>query len=282
MSMTLSLPERFARAYPPDRPPRGESNWLLFRGEDVVVSEYGSTVEVLRAIDVEALVDAPVTELAYLGILDGTPCIAGAIPPDAHLAEGLRTMDLRSLFDHLDPDLYAVAGYGYQLLRWRRASRFCAFCGGATQPVDGEWGRRCGACNHVAYPHVSSRVAILSLADRRLEGPAKCLSRNAFYDRRSSQGSEARSPAVAGGCSQEARHGQDRDLELGAQPDQAEPASAPPALGLPGLLALVHSLRRARRRARPFPAVQGLDPRGAGPRPGRQSGSSPTLGTRTG
>lgn len=183
MNMTLTLPDGFVRAYPPERAPRGESHWLLFRGEDVVVSECGSTVEVLRATDVEALVDAPVTELAYLGLLEGMPCIAGAIAPDAHLAEGLRTMDLRSLFEHLDPDLYAVAGYGYQILRWRRASRFCAFCGGATEPVEGEWGRRCGACNHVAYPHVSPCVIVLIhdggdrllLAHRRGRGAMRSL-----------------------------------------------------------------------------------------------------------
>ncbi|MFN7950470.1 MAG: NAD(+) diphosphatase [bacterium] len=183
MDMTLSLPRRFERAYPPTLPAAGAARWLVFRGEELVVSECGTTVELLTGDALGCGLGAEVREIVHLGRLDGVSCLAGSVPGDAHLDEGLRTMDLRTLFEHLPADLYAVAGYAYQLVRWQRASRFCAFCGAATGPVEGEWGRRCGGCNHVTYPHVSPCVIVLIhdggdrllLAHRRGRGAMRSL-----------------------------------------------------------------------------------------------------------
>ncbi len=183
MDMTLSLPLDFERAYPPAEPPRGPAHWLIFRGEELVVNERGTTVEVLHGDAHGAGIGTEIRDVVHLGGLAGVPCLAGSIPGDAHLDEGLRTMDLRTLFEHLPGDLYAVAGYAYQIVRWQRASRFCAFCGGGTGPVEGEWGRRCGACNHTTYPHVSPCVIVLIhdggdrllLAHRRGRGAMRSL-----------------------------------------------------------------------------------------------------------
>ncbi len=179
MDITLALPDRFVRAYPPEAAPEGDAVWVAFQGEDVLVREGRGSFELPRGSLRSALGGAAAEPALFLGMLDGVACMGVHVHADARLPEDLESIDLRGLYGRLSPDLYAVVGYAYQLVRWQSASRFCAFCGSATEPVHGEWGKRCTACNHTAYPHVSPCVIVLIhdggrrilLAHRRGRGP---------------------------------------------------------------------------------------------------------------
>lgn len=185
MDMTLTLPDRFVRAYPPTPLPDGEAVWVAFVGDEVVVdagTERGS-LALPRGSSARALTRLLAAPPAVLGTLDGVPYVGARLDDSGELPDPLITTDLRGLYGRLPSDLFAVVGYAYQIVRWQRAGSFCAFCGSPTAPVQGEWGRRCGACNHVAYPHVAPCVISLIhdggdrivLAHRRGRGPMMSL-----------------------------------------------------------------------------------------------------------
>ncbi len=152
--------QSFVRAYPPALPAPGLALWLPFYHNDLLVRAEDGQNACTGATwkSVEALnLCAPL----YLGTLDGLPCLAADCDADLDIPEGWAAVSLRDLFGQLSEAEYALAGYASQMLYWRRTSGFCPVCGHRTEARDGDWGRRCPECGHVAYPHVTPATLIL-------------------------------------------------------------------------------------------------------------------------
>lgn len=96
----------------------------------------------------------------YLGTFRDRPALAAHVADVPSLAGG-EAYPLAQAGILLDPDVFSLAGYAYQLLRWQRKGRHCAACGTHTEPIAGEWGRACPRCRHVAYPPVNPCVIAL-------------------------------------------------------------------------------------------------------------------------
>jgi NAD+ diphosphatase len=60
----------------------------------------------------------------------------------------------------MDEALLGVAGQALQLIEWDRNHQFCGQCGAPTQQRADERGRRCPACELVAYPRLSPVVMV--------------------------------------------------------------------------------------------------------------------------
>lgn len=155
----------FVRAYPPALAEPGPALWLPFRDGEVLLPE-GQT-RLFRG-ESDAIAALGLAAPLYLGTLDGVPCLADDVPSESELPQGWHPTSLRALFDQLDAEEYALAGYAAQVLYWRRTSGFCPVCGHATEERAGDWGRKCPHCGHVTYPHVSPAVLILIYDGPRL------------------------------------------------------------------------------------------------------------------
>ena len=148
------------RAYPPAQPVPGPALWLPFRrGELLVQTENGSPRLYQGSRD--KLDDLCCQAPLYLGKLGDIPCLAADCDADTDLPDGWAALSLRALFGQLSEAEYGLAGYASQMLYWQRTSGFCPVCGHRTEAKDGDWGRRCPNCGHVAYPHVTPATLIL-------------------------------------------------------------------------------------------------------------------------
>lgn len=150
----------FLRAYPPAQPVEGPAIWVAFRNNELLLMAEGDRAAMLQG-GPEVLGDLQAGPPLYLGTLNDVPCLACELAPEAALPEGLTSLGLRALFGRLDEPQYALAGYAAQLLYWERTSRFCPVCGHGTEPVAGDWGRRCTNCGHTRYPQVSPAILAL-------------------------------------------------------------------------------------------------------------------------
>ena len=155
-----AAPTTFIRAYPPSEPAFGPAIWLPFFKGELLVPSAENEVR-LHHGSRASVEDLNLSEPIYLGTLAGVPCLAAEADPDPEVPEGWEAISLRALFGQVGDAEYAIAGYASQMLYWRRTSGFCPVCGHRTEPKEGDWGRRCPECGHVAYPHVTPATLIL-------------------------------------------------------------------------------------------------------------------------
>jgi NAD+ diphosphatase len=146
--------------------PLGRS--YLIGGELVALKKTGDLHDPLF-IAAETQVLGDPAELAFLGLRDGTPRFAAALPAAAlTLLQGrsdIDLVDLRSIAVRglLDGDHLAALAEGKALLTWHARHRFCANCGALTRPVDGGWRRDCPSCQTLHFPRTDPVVIMLAV-----------------------------------------------------------------------------------------------------------------------
>ena len=112
-------------------------------------------------------VTLPVDETAgadgdlYLGELDGAPCFARLLAPDAEPPPGSAPQSMRQLFGALTDEEFGVAGRALGLTAWDRDHRFCSRCGAPTVRSATERLRTCASCGFGAYPRLAPAVIML-------------------------------------------------------------------------------------------------------------------------
>ncbi len=105
----------------------------------------------------------------FLGLKDGAPCFAAALPSgglgtEADEAQQVPSRsDLRSLSLLLPPSQTAKAGLAQILLRWHVKEQRCPACGGPTEAREGGWRRQCldETCGLARYPRTDPAVLML-------------------------------------------------------------------------------------------------------------------------
>jgi NAD+ diphosphatase len=116
------------------------------------------------------------TEIAVLGLLDGRPLLAAALPTapvweDAALWGPGAFTDLIGAAAQLAPEEAATLGVGRGLLEWHAKHRFCSVCGQPSHAERAGWRRRCVACGASHHPRLDPCVIMLPrFEDRCLVG----------------------------------------------------------------------------------------------------------------
>ena len=154
------------RAAPPDADPGGPGVWVLLRGGELLVSEEGED-----PVLPEELLAAPgdrATPPLYIGTWEGRPCRALRWGREQELPAGLRPESLLAGDPQLPIDLLSLGGTAGQILHWQRLSRYCSRCGGALEPLAGEWGKRCPDCDYSHFPHIHPCAIVLVRRGREL------------------------------------------------------------------------------------------------------------------
>ena len=146
-------------------------------GGEMVVLRHAAPVHEPLFTLTEAHALGSITEVVFLGLLDGAPRFAVALEPadadalktrDGYVVTDLRSIAIRGLVDadHLPP-----IAEGKALLHWHARHRFCSNCGASTRLVDSGWRRDCPACKGQHFPRTDPVVIMLAVAgDRCLLG----------------------------------------------------------------------------------------------------------------
>jgi NAD+ diphosphatase len=117
-----------------------------------------------------SLADAdPTAELVFLGLdPDRRACFA-SVPPAGNSAPGNPRM--WQALAALAPSDLATYGTARSLVNWHARHRFCAVCGGATEPTKGGWQRTCSTCSAEHFPRVDPvTIMLVEHEDRLLLG----------------------------------------------------------------------------------------------------------------
>ena len=158
--MPFQWPADYTPAIVAPEPPPERAWWLVFRGNDLLVSSVPPVVVPggpdLRHLGLE------LRRSLYLGSLAGVGCYCGEVAAQAEAPQGWAWQSLRVLFGALDEPLFALAGRALQLLAWDRTHEFCGACATQTRARTAERSRECPACGLVVYPRLAPAVMCLA------------------------------------------------------------------------------------------------------------------------
>lgn len=155
---------RFRAAVVPPKEPSGDALWFAFSGSEMLVAERGEGAShPLGAPCASALSALGLWPLRtqYLGTLDGKDSYAAELAVPVEPPPGHRLMDLRRLYNKLDPAEFHVAGVAFQIQYWDRSYRYCPACATPLELKEKERAKRCQRCAHDYYPRVTPATITL-------------------------------------------------------------------------------------------------------------------------
>jgi NAD+ diphosphatase len=144
------------------KPPAAVGHWLLVQDQALIVVPDSGSFR-LPCGECPSQFGAPVSPL-WLGTLDDTPCWTAALAADVPVPAGFQRETLVPMRGTRLPDeLLSLGGMAMQGLWWQSTSGFCPRCGGETERIEAEWGKRCPRCRYEHYPHLHPAVITLVL-----------------------------------------------------------------------------------------------------------------------
>ena len=143
-----------------ERPPlRGR--WLIVQDQALLVHADGDRFRLPEGERPSAVAEAPGAPI-WLGAWDGVPLWVAARPREAAIPPDLQRETLIPMQGtRLPDDLLSLGGMALQALHWDGTSGHCPRCGGPTERIAGEFGKRCPACRYEHYPHLHPAVIVL-------------------------------------------------------------------------------------------------------------------------
>ena len=149
-------------------PAAGPAYWLAFRGYKILMQTTESTLQVPFLPELSVL-GLPIHSRIYLGELDGAPCWAVDLGPEAPTPVGTAYLGLRNIFKQMDEEWFNLAGRAFQILNWDRTHRFCGRCGSPTEIKADERAKSCSQCGQLSFPRISPAVIVaITRGDRIL------------------------------------------------------------------------------------------------------------------
>ena len=141
--------------------------WFVLKDQKLLVRNKKDPCTVPNASDLAMLKLMPLHR-EFLGTLDGIPCYAGEMPDAEPPSEAYSFLSLMGIMNHLEKDLFPVAGLANQLVQWKQNHQFCGRCGSKTQSKTDERARICPRCGLINYPRLSPAVIVAIIRDHRI------------------------------------------------------------------------------------------------------------------
>jgi NAD+ diphosphatase len=141
--------------------------WFVFGENKLLVKEEAERLSLPFLSSLSELSLQPV-RTQYLGTLQGHPCYAAEVSPEAGPPCGMSFRDLRSVYGYVDEDLFLLAGKAIQIVNWDQTHQYCGRCGSKTADLAGERAKKCPVCGFISYPRLAPAVITAVLKDNKI------------------------------------------------------------------------------------------------------------------
>lgn len=158
----FAISDRFVAATSPKGQNATQKNnkswWFLCSGSNLLIDQSSFVLPLVGSAEVIGIV--PVRS-QFLGYLDGVPCIAAEVSREDLGPKGWDWCNLRSLYQKMDTEVFAIAARAVQIIEWDRTHQYCGHCATPTTQLPTERAKRCHSCGLRQYPRLSPAVIML-------------------------------------------------------------------------------------------------------------------------
>ncbi|KAB0666227.1 NAD(+) diphosphatase [Oryzomonas japonica] len=168
--------EYFLLCYPAPHEPAEEGYWAIMQGNSILVARDENGLSLPQGGLPGWL--QPKAPPIFIGQWHGKPLRAFVVASDLPLQAPFEAEAFNAAEQRLDMATLSVGGLAKQILHWDQQSRHCSRCGAPTEPMTGNWGKRCTGCGTEHFPHIHPCAIVLVrrgdhlLLTRKAEWPA--------------------------------------------------------------------------------------------------------------
>lgn len=130
--------------------------WFYFRNEKLLTQGGENNVSICTSSPKQLNVKLRFSQ--YLGDYEGIDCFVAEPQETFKPGNSMQFSGLRSLFEHLEADLFILAGRAIQVLHWHKEHQFCGKCATAMENRASELAKICPNCRFISYPRLSPAV----------------------------------------------------------------------------------------------------------------------------
>jgi len=150
-----SIYNRYKPLVKPENNCNCRTYWFIFNSDKMLVNLEDSAKIPFTKNLVEINID-PVRK-HFLGTLEDYPCYSVEVTDDT-VPNGMAFIDLHSLYEILDEDLFLLAGRAIQIVNWDKNHVYCGKCGTLTETMEDEMAKICPECGFTSYTRLSPAV----------------------------------------------------------------------------------------------------------------------------
>ncbi len=144
------------------------SLWFVFQGDNLLINSTQKETGLIpkRKRLSELNINSQIKQ--YIGRYNNITCYSVFVSDDTPAPENMNFCNLRRLFGILNPDMFYIAGYARQIIRWEETTQYCGKCGSVLQPLESERAKECMKCGLIIYPRISPAIIVSILKKEKI------------------------------------------------------------------------------------------------------------------
>jgi NAD+ diphosphatase len=151
-----SIYNRYKPSVKPDDNNNCPVHWFIFNSDKLLI-DLKTELKIPFTNKLDDMNIKPVRK-QYMGTLMEHACFSVEVDPETDAPEEMAFMDLHSLYDILDEDIFLLAGRAIQIVNWDKNHQFCGKCSTPTQTMDNEMAKICPECGFINHTRLSPAV----------------------------------------------------------------------------------------------------------------------------
>ncbi len=154
----------FKKAVTPSEIIQTDSYFFIYQNNSIFVDDSKKSDISIPILKIDDALKLKLEDICFLGSIGDRACYS------AHTSSldqdiGLKSMNVRALYEKVDLLFWNVAGYARQIHDWNLNFKYCGRCGQKTERKEDEHVRLCSKCNLMSYPRISPATIVAVVKD---------------------------------------------------------------------------------------------------------------------
>jgi len=151
--------------------PKNKSNqsfWFIFQDNHLLVHSKSKDNYLIPFVqNVKDLKINPI-RTQYLGRYGNICCYSAEVSKKIKPPPNMLFQHLWGLYGFIDFNLFQIAGYAFQIMKWDQTFQYCSRCGTEVKNLENERAKICKKCNLISFPRISPAVIVAVIKENKI------------------------------------------------------------------------------------------------------------------